>query len=106
MLGFENLFHAAPDIVAAPHATDGRFLFGAALDLANAKRQLIKIHLPGDVLGTTSMCLDRAGETLEAVPLGLDARRETGRVMGAARPILLERFASVLPLTAHTPRPS
>ena len=40
---------------------------GAALDLANAKRQLIKIHLPGDVLGTTSMCLDRAGETLEAL---------------------------------------
>lgn len=40
---------------------------GAALDLANAKRQLIKIHLPGDVLGSTSMCLDRAGETLEAL---------------------------------------
>ena len=40
---------------------------GAAIDLPNAKRQLIKIHLPSDVLGSTSMCLDQAGETLEAL---------------------------------------
>lgn len=40
---------------------------GAALDLPNAKRQLIKIHLPGDVLGSTSMCLVHAGDTLEAL---------------------------------------
>jgi CRP-like cAMP-binding protein len=40
---------------------------GAAIDLPNAKRQLIKIHLPGDVLGSTSMCLVDAADTLEAL---------------------------------------
>ena len=40
---------------------------GAAINLPNAKRQLAKVHLPGDVLGSTSMCLERAGDTLEAI---------------------------------------
>ena len=40
---------------------------GAAVNLPNAKRQLVKVHLPGDVLGSSSMCLERAGDTLEAI---------------------------------------
>lgn len=40
---------------------------GSAIDLPNAKRQLVKVHLPGDVLGSTSMCLARACDTLEAL---------------------------------------
>ncbi|MGJ3627775.1 Crp/Fnr family transcriptional regulator [Sphingomonas sp. MMS24-JH45] len=40
---------------------------GSAIDLPNAKRQLVKIHLPGDVLGSTSMCLVHACDTLEAL---------------------------------------
>lgn len=35
MLIFKDVAHSAPDIVTAPHALDRRFLFGAALDLAN-----------------------------------------------------------------------
>lgn len=40
---------------------------GSAIDLPNAKRQLVKIHLPGDVLGSTSMSLVHACDTLEAL---------------------------------------
>lgn len=40
---------------------------GSSIDLPSAKRQLVKIHLPGDVLGSTSMCLASAGDTLLAL---------------------------------------
>lgn len=40
---------------------------GASIDLPNAKRQLVKVHLPGDMLGSTSMALALAGDTLEAL---------------------------------------
>lgn len=40
---------------------------GSSIDLPSAKRQLVKVHLPGDVLGSTSMCLAAAGDTLAAL---------------------------------------
>ena len=35
MLVFEDVVHAAPDIVTAPHALNEGFFFGAALDFAD-----------------------------------------------------------------------
>lgn len=40
---------------------------GSAVDLPDAKRQLAKVHLPGDVLGSTAMCLAAAGDTVQAL---------------------------------------
>lgn len=39
---------------------------GSSKGLADSRRQFMKIHLPGDVLGSPSMSLSAAGETLEA----------------------------------------
>lgn len=39
---------------------------GSSKGLIDSRRQFIKIHLPGDVLGSPSMSLSAAGETLEA----------------------------------------
>lgn len=40
---------------------------GASMLLRDGGRQLVKIHLPGDLLGTPSLCLTTAGETLAAL---------------------------------------
>ncbi len=40
---------------------------GASLMLRGGKRQIAKIHLPGDMLGFPSLALAKAGETLEAL---------------------------------------
>ncbi|MCD2325089.1 Crp/Fnr family transcriptional regulator [Sphingomonas sp. IC-56] len=39
---------------------------GSSMSLADGRRQFMKIHLPGDVLGSPSMSLSAAAETLEA----------------------------------------
>lgn len=39
---------------------------GSSKTLIDGRRQFMKIHLPGDVLGSPSMSLSAAGETLEA----------------------------------------
>lgn len=40
---------------------------GASVLLPGGERQIVKIHLPGDLLGTSSMCLARAADTLNAL---------------------------------------
>jgi CRP-like cAMP-binding protein len=40
---------------------------GSSLMLRNGRRQMVKIHLPGDMLGFPSLALARAGENLEAL---------------------------------------
>jgi CRP-like cAMP-binding protein len=40
---------------------------GACIDFATGSRQMVKVHLPGDLLGTTSLVLDSAVETLVAL---------------------------------------
>ncbi|UAK25960.1 Crp/Fnr family transcriptional regulator [Sphingomonas nostoxanthinifaciens] len=39
----------------------------SSLDLAGGERQIVKVHLPGDLLGTPSMVLETAAETLTAI---------------------------------------
>ncbi len=39
----------------------------SSLMLRNGRRQIVKVHLPGDMLGMPSLVLPAAGETLEAV---------------------------------------
>lgn len=39
----------------------------SSMTLADGGRQILKVHLPGDILGTPSMALDRAAETLTAL---------------------------------------
>lgn len=39
----------------------------SSLMLRNGRRQIVKVHLPGDMLGLPSLVLPTAGETLEAV---------------------------------------
>ena len=39
---------------------------GSSMSLTDGRRQFMKIHLPGDVLGSPSMSLSAAAETLEA----------------------------------------
>lgn len=39
----------------------------SCVDTANGRRQIVKIHLPGDLLGVPSMCLERAAESLMAL---------------------------------------
>lgn len=39
----------------------------SSLMLRNGRRQIVKVHLPGDMLGVPSLVLPTAGETLEAV---------------------------------------
>ncbi|WP_246352318.1 Crp/Fnr family transcriptional regulator [Sphingomonas xinjiangensis] len=39
---------------------------GSSMSLVDGRRQFMKIHLPGDVLGSPSMSLSAAAETLEA----------------------------------------
>ncbi|WP_310101667.1 Crp/Fnr family transcriptional regulator [Sphingomonas sp. BE138] len=40
---------------------------GASVLLPGGERQIVKFHLPGDVLGTPSMCLAQAADTLTAL---------------------------------------
>jgi len=40
---------------------------GSSLLLRDGRRQIVKVHLPGDMLGFPSLALSRAGETLEAL---------------------------------------
>lgn len=40
---------------------------GSSLLLRDGRRQIVKIHLPGDMLGFPSLALAQAGETLEAL---------------------------------------
>ena len=39
----------------------------SSMTLADGGRQILKVHLPGDILGTPSMALDKAAETLTAL---------------------------------------
>jgi CRP-like cAMP-binding protein len=39
----------------------------SCVDTATGRRQIVKVHLPGDLLGVPSMCLERAGESLVAL---------------------------------------
>lgn len=39
----------------------------SSLMLRNGRRQLVKVHLPGDMVGLPSLVLPTAGETLEAI---------------------------------------
>ena len=39
----------------------------SSMVLAGGERQILKLHLPGDMLGSTSMCLDEAIDTLTAL---------------------------------------
>jgi len=40
---------------------------GSCVDFATGSRQMVKVHLPGDMLGTPSVVLDSAAETLIAL---------------------------------------
>ncbi|MEH3103219.1 MAG: Crp/Fnr family transcriptional regulator [Sphingomonas phyllosphaerae] len=40
---------------------------GASVLLPGGERQIVKFHLPGDMLGTPSMCLEQAADTLTAL---------------------------------------
>ncbi|MBB6504319.1 CRP-like cAMP-binding protein [Sphingomonas endophytica] len=40
---------------------------GASILLPGGERQIVKFHLPGDMLGTPSMCLAQAADTLTAL---------------------------------------
>ncbi|MFK3889196.1 Crp/Fnr family transcriptional regulator [Sphingomonas sp. NPDC079357] len=40
---------------------------GASVLLPGGERQIVKFHLPGDLLGTPSMCLAQAADTLTAL---------------------------------------
>jgi CRP-like cAMP-binding protein len=39
----------------------------SSMTLADGSRQIVKVHLPGDILGSPSVALDRAAETLTAL---------------------------------------
>ncbi|WP_231567924.1 Crp/Fnr family transcriptional regulator [Sphingobium herbicidovorans] len=39
----------------------------SSITLADGSRQILKVHLPGDILGAPSIALDRAAETLTAL---------------------------------------
>lgn len=43
----------------------------SCLDLRNGDRQIVKIHVPGDVLGAPSLSLETAAETLIAITPGI-----------------------------------
>lgn len=59
----------------------------SSIDLANGHRQIVKIHLPGDLLGMPSVTLARAAETL--TPLTLSVLRQVP--LTTIGSILLER---------------
>jgi CRP/FNR family transcriptional regulator, anaerobic regulatory protein len=68
----------------------------------DGRRQIVKIHLPGDMLATTSMCVDLAIDTLTAIT-AVAFRKVSLETMG----ILIEsspRIASFLLLTAQKER--
>lgn len=91
----------------------------SCLDLRNGDRQIVKIHIRGDVLGAPSLALERAAETLVAItpvkvrPVPLSA---IGRIFTQAptlaaslfvsaqqeRIFLMERLASVGRMPAIT----
>ncbi|MBM6577664.1 Crp/Fnr family transcriptional regulator [Microvirga sp. SRT01] len=56
----------------------------ASMELPGGGRQIVKVHLPGDVLGSPSMCSDHAVETLTAL------------TAGAISAVPLERFGALL----------
>lgn len=89
----------------------------SCVDTANGRRQIVKIHLPGDLLGVPSMCLERAAETLvaltrvtvDAIPLRSFARLfEEAPRLGFAmflstqqeRVMLMDRITSIGRTTA------
>jgi CRP/FNR family transcriptional regulator, anaerobic regulatory protein len=61
----------------------------SSMTLADGSRQIVKVHLPGDMLGSPSVALDRAAETLTALtPVKL-------------RPISLSALGSLFMRTPH-----
>jgi len=47
-----------------------------SFDLKDGRRQTVKVHLPGDMLGAPSLAMERAGETLTSItPVALRAIR-------------------------------
>ncbi|HWV13399.1 MAG TPA: Crp/Fnr family transcriptional regulator [Sphingobium sp.] len=61
----------------------------SSMTLADGGRQILKVHLPGDILGTPSMALDKAAETLTALtPVKL-------------RPISLSAFGGLFTRAPH-----
>ncbi|KRB86053.1 hypothetical protein ASE00_04735 [Sphingomonas sp. Root710] len=56
----------------------------SSIDLANGHRQIVKIHLPGDLMGVPSITLSRAAETL------------TPFTLSVVRPVPLAAMGSIL----------
>lgn len=90
--------------------TDG--WVGCCMDVATGTRQMVKAHLPGDLLGTPSMTLNSAAETLvalsratvEVIPVNAFARlfMSSPRIAAASflsslkeRVFLMDRLTSV-----------
>lgn len=75
---------------------------GSSMSLANGRRQFMKIHLPGDVLGSPSMSLSSAAETLEAfteVSIAPVPHRVLGQLIGKS-----PRFAATFLLSVQKER--
>lgn len=85
---------------------------GSCMDVATGTRQMVKVHLPGDMLGTPSMTLTSAAETLmaltratiEVIPVNAFARlfMSSPRIAAASflgslkeRIFLMDRLTSV-----------
>lgn len=75
---------------------------GSCIDVANGSRQMTKVHLPGDLLGTPSMVLSTAADTLLALT---NATVEIVPMTAFARLFMSSpRFAAAMFLSAQKER--